>query len=90
MAADGLPLEHAAGEAEAARRSNNCCTATAAATFPGVLALLEKEYATTASESKRQRLEALRGEVRLPRSARGPGCAPRPAPCASRAGRSTK
>jgi excinuclease ABC subunit A len=31
--------------------------------FPGVLALLEKEYAATASESKRQRLEALRGEV---------------------------
>jgi len=31
--------------------------------FPGVLVLLEKEYATTTSESKRQRLEAFRGEV---------------------------
>ncbi|HUT10498.1 MAG TPA: excinuclease ABC subunit UvrA [Thermoguttaceae bacterium] len=31
--------------------------------FPGVLALLEKEYATTTSESKRQRLETFRGEV---------------------------
>jgi excinuclease ABC subunit A len=34
--------------------------------FPGVLALLEKEYAATASESKRQRLDALRGEVTCP------------------------
>ena len=31
--------------------------------FPGVLAMLEKEYATTTSEPKRQRLEAFRGEV---------------------------
>ena len=31
--------------------------------FAGVSALLEKEYATTASESKRQRLETFRGEV---------------------------
>ena len=31
--------------------------------FPGVLLLLEKEYAATVSEPKRQRLEALRGEV---------------------------
>ncbi len=34
--------------------------------FPGVLLLLEKEYAATSSESKRQRLEALRGEVICP------------------------
>ncbi len=31
--------------------------------FIGVLGLLEKEYATTANEAKRQRLEAFRGEV---------------------------
>ena len=31
--------------------------------FAGILVLLEKEYATTASESKQQRLEAFRGEV---------------------------
>jgi excinuclease ABC subunit A len=31
--------------------------------FPGVLAMLEAEYATTSSESKRQRLETFRGEV---------------------------
>jgi len=31
--------------------------------FPGVLGMLEKEYATTASEAKRQKLEAFRGEV---------------------------
>ncbi len=31
--------------------------------FRGVLAMLEKEYATTVSETKRQRLEAFRGEV---------------------------
>ncbi len=31
--------------------------------FAGVLAMLEKEYVTTASESKRQRLETFRGEV---------------------------
>ena len=31
--------------------------------FPGVLGMLEKEYATTISETKRQRLEAFRGEV---------------------------
>jgi excinuclease ABC subunit A len=31
--------------------------------FPGVLAMLEKEYATTTRESNRQRLEAFRGEV---------------------------
>jgi len=31
--------------------------------FPGVLALLEKEYTATASESTRQRLEAFRGRV---------------------------
>jgi excinuclease ABC subunit A len=34
--------------------------------FPGVLAMLEKEYATTSSEPKRQRLEAFRGEVICP------------------------
>jgi len=31
--------------------------------FPGVLALLEKEYATTSSDQNRQRLEAFRGRV---------------------------
>ena len=31
--------------------------------FPGVLGMLEKEYATTASEPKRQKLEAFRGEL---------------------------
>ena len=31
--------------------------------FAGVLGMLEKEYATTTSEPKRQRLEAFRGEV---------------------------
>jgi len=31
--------------------------------FPGVLAILEKEYVTTTSEPKRQRLETFRGEV---------------------------
>jgi excinuclease ABC subunit A len=31
--------------------------------FTGVIGMLEKEYATTASESKRQKLEAFRGEV---------------------------
>jgi excinuclease ABC subunit A len=31
--------------------------------FRGVLTMLEKEYATTVSETKRQRLEAFRGEV---------------------------
>ena len=31
--------------------------------FAGVLGMLEKEYATTISEPKRQRLEAFRGEV---------------------------
>ena len=31
--------------------------------FIGVLGLLEKEYATTVNEAKRQRLEAFRGEV---------------------------
>ena len=34
--------------------------------FLGVLEMLEKEYATTASETKRQRLEAFRGEVVCP------------------------
>ncbi len=34
--------------------------------FPGVLVLLEKEYATTSSEARRQRLEAFRGEVVCP------------------------
>ncbi len=46
--------------------------------FPGVLGMLEKEYATTASEPRRQKLEAFRGAVdlqgvrRLAASARGP------------------
>ena len=31
--------------------------------FPGILVLLEKEYATTASDAHRQRLETFRGEV---------------------------
>jgi excinuclease ABC subunit A len=31
--------------------------------FPGVLKMLEKQYATTASETKRQRLEVFRGAV---------------------------
>jgi excinuclease ABC subunit A len=31
--------------------------------FPGVLTMLEKEYVTTISETKRQRLDAFRGEV---------------------------
>ncbi|MFZ1937393.1 MAG: excinuclease ABC subunit UvrA [Thermoguttaceae bacterium] len=31
--------------------------------FPGVLGMLEKEYATTASEPKRQKLEAFRSEL---------------------------
>ena len=31
--------------------------------FPGVLAMLEREYATTGSEQKRRRLDALRDEV---------------------------
>ena len=31
--------------------------------FPGVLAMLERQYASTSSESRRQRLEAFRGEV---------------------------
>jgi excinuclease ABC subunit A len=31
--------------------------------FAGILVMLEKEYATTASESRRQRLETFRGEV---------------------------
>ncbi len=31
--------------------------------FPGILGMLEKEYATTASEPKRQKLEAFRGEL---------------------------
>ena len=31
--------------------------------FAGVLGMLEKEYATTASETKRQQLEAFRGEL---------------------------
>jgi len=31
--------------------------------FPGLLTMLEKEYATTLSETKRQRFEAFRGEV---------------------------
>jgi len=31
--------------------------------FPGVLAMLEREYATTTSESKRQRLESFRDEI---------------------------
>ena len=31
--------------------------------FDGVLTMLEKEYATTLNESRRERLEALRGEV---------------------------
>jgi excinuclease ABC subunit A len=31
--------------------------------FPGILRMLEKEYAATASEPKRQRFEAFRGEV---------------------------
>jgi excinuclease ABC subunit A len=34
--------------------------------FPGLLALLEKEYATTGSETRRQQLEAFRGEVLCP------------------------
>jgi excinuclease ABC subunit A len=34
--------------------------------FPGLLAFLQKEYDTTASETKRQRLEALRGQVVCP------------------------
>jgi excinuclease ABC subunit A len=31
--------------------------------FPGILGMLEKEYATTASEPRRQKLEAFRGEL---------------------------
>ncbi|HIQ19985.1 MAG TPA: excinuclease ABC subunit UvrA [Planctomycetes bacterium] len=34
--------------------------------FPGVLALLEKEYVTATSQARRQRLEAFRGEVVCP------------------------
>ena len=34
--------------------------------FPGALTLLEKEYATTSSEARRQRLETFRGEVVCP------------------------
>jgi len=34
--------------------------------FPGVLALLEKEYATTTSETNRQRLDTFRGPVTCP------------------------
>ncbi len=34
--------------------------------FAGVLTMLEKEYATTTNETKRQRLEAFRGEVACP------------------------
>jgi len=34
--------------------------------FDGLLVMLEKEYATTISEPKRQRLETLRGEVTCP------------------------
>ena len=46
--------------------------------FPGVLVLLEKEYATTSSEARRRGLEAFRGEVVCagvqggPAAARGP------------------
>ena len=65
LAAAGMPLEHAAGEAEAARRWGSCCTATAS-DFPACWPMLEKEYATTASEPKRQRLETFRGEVVCP------------------------
>ena len=54
--------------------------------FPGLLTILEKEYATTASEQKHQRLETFRGQVVCPeckgarlrpeaRSVRVSGCA---------------
>ena len=56
--------------------------------FPGVLVLLEKEYATTSSEARRQRLEAFRGEVVCP-ECKGAGCGPRPQ-SASRGERSTR
>jgi len=34
--------------------------------FPGVLAMLERQYATTTSETKRQRLDTFRGQVVCP------------------------
>jgi len=34
--------------------------------FPGVLTMLEKEYATTMSQARRQRLESYRGEICCP------------------------
>ena len=55
------PLEHAAGDDFAeASRATLARRGQAVRRHPG---MLEKEYATTASESKRQRLEAFRGEV---------------------------
>ena len=57
--------------------------------FPGLLAMLEKEYATTTSEpsSSGWRRFAAKWSARR---ATAPGCGPRPARSASPAGRSTK
>ena len=65
LAAAGVALEHAAREAHA-RGASSSCSHGDGKKFPGVLALLEKEYATTTSEANRQRLEAFRGEVACP------------------------
>ena len=68
------PLEHAAGEA-CSRSVREQLLHGDGKRFPGVLAMLEKEYATTASEPKRQRLEAFRGEVACAGVRRGPAAA---------------
>ena len=57
--------------------------------FAGVLALLEKEYAATSSESKRQRLETFRGEVVCP-ECKGSRLRPEAPRSASPVGRSTR
>ena len=65
----GLPppasLGDAAGRRSSPRRSQQLLHGDGKR-FPGVLVLLEKEYATTTSEAKRQQLEAFRGEVVCP------------------------
>ena len=57
--------------------------------FPGVLVLLEKEYATTSSEARRRGMEAFRGEVVCP-ECKGARLRPEARACASRGGRSTR
>ncbi len=57
--------------------------------FPGILTLLEKQYVTTLSETKRQRLETFRADV-ICDQCNGARLRPKPWPCAWPTSRSMK